>query len=98
MSYTHYPRTAPETATLIRPNGEQEEIKVSTLEDFQKAVGGYIEPVSCYDDDGNLYRDYVMLVNDEGRINGLPYNSVASWMTHRTISGDVLIVHKTLLD
>ena len=39
----------------------------NTLEAFQKAVGGYIETVT-------VFRDLVLIVNEEGRILGLPYN------------------------
>lgn len=39
----------------------------NTLEAFQEAVGGYIEAVT-------LCTDLVLIVNEEGRIKGLPYN------------------------
>ena len=40
----------------------------NTLEAFQKAVGGYIETISVRD-------DLVLIVNEEGLIAGLPYNT-----------------------
>ena len=40
----------------------------NTLEAFQEAVGGYIETVT-------LCTDLVLIVNEEGRIKGLPYNT-----------------------
>lgn len=39
----------------------------NTLEAFQKAVGGYIETLT-------LCEDLVMVVNEEGLLQGLPYN------------------------
>lgn len=39
----------------------------NTLEAFQQAVGGYIETVTVAD-------DLVLICNEEGRINGSPYN------------------------
>ena len=39
----------------------------NTLEAFQGAVGGYIEAVT-------LCTDLVLIVNEEGRIRGLPFN------------------------
>lgn len=39
----------------------------NTLEAFQKAVGGYIETAA-------LAADCILVVNEEGRRTGLPYN------------------------
>ena len=39
----------------------------NTLYAFQQAVGGYIETVTIAD-------DLVLICNEEGRINGSPYN------------------------
>jgi len=39
----------------------------NTLEAFQKAVGGHIETVTAAS-------DLVLVVNEEGRLMGLPYN------------------------
>ena len=39
----------------------------NTLEAFQAAVGGWIETVT-------LEHGYVLIVNEEGRLRGLPYN------------------------
>lgn len=40
----------------------------NTLEAFQKAVGGYIETVT-------MAEDLVLICNEEGRLQGLPYNA-----------------------
>lgn len=39
----------------------------NSLENFQTAVGGYIETVT-------LAEDLVIICNEEGRLKGLPYN------------------------
>lgn len=39
----------------------------NTLEAFQEAVGGYIETVT-------ICSDLVLIVNEEGRLRGLPFN------------------------
>ena len=40
----------------------------NTLKAFQEAVGGWIETVT-------ICSDLVLIVNEEGRIKGLPYNT-----------------------
>jgi hypothetical protein len=40
----------------------------NTLEAFQKAVGGYIETLT-------IAKDLVLIVNEEGRIQNLPFNT-----------------------
>ena len=42
-----------------------------TLEELQKAVGGYIEVVSLKD-------DYIMVINEEGKCQGLLLNQKAT--------------------
>lgn len=42
----------------------------NTLEAFQKAVGGYIETVT-------ICTDLVLICNEEGRLQKLPYNVTA---------------------
>lgn len=63
------------------------------LEELQKFVGGYIEAV--YLRDGR-----VMWLNEEGKLDGLPYNAIATDMARRLsglhegnlpIVGDVVI-------
>lgn len=39
----------------------------NSLENFQRAVGGYIETIT-------LAEDLVVICNEEGRLMGLPYN------------------------
>lgn len=61
-----------------------------TLEDMQKAVGGMVEIVELDD-------RHTMLVNEEGKLLGLPYNEEADNIFHQHfatldyIVGDVLL-------
>ena len=51
-----------------RPGERWEEIEIpNTLEALQGEVGGYIETVT-------LLSDLCLIVNEEGRINDLPFN------------------------
>lgn len=68
-------------ALLIKSNGQSEEVTIdNTLESLQKAVGGYIE--TC-----RICTDAVAIVNEEGRLLGLPVNRALPFFV-----GDVLIV------
>ena len=58
----------------------------NTLEALQKVVGGYIETVRLRV--GNA----VMIVNEEGLLLGLPYNTLASGFAGQPIVGTALIV------
>lgn len=58
----------------------------NTLDALQKAVGGYIETVRLRVDNA------VMIVNEEGLLLGLPYNTVASGFAGQPIIGTDLIV------
>ena len=54
---------------LVEPMREPRAVQIeSGLESLQKAVGGYIEAVYPFDD------PVAVIVNDEGKINGLPLN------------------------
>ena len=54
---------------LVEPMREPRAVQIeSGLESLQQAVGGYIEAVYPFDD------PVAVIVNDEGKINGLPLN------------------------
>lgn len=55
------------------------------LHALQYAVGGHIETI-------NLRDEGVMLVDEEGMLNGKPYNTLASLVAGTGIFGDALIV------
>lgn len=43
-----------------------------SLEELRSFVGGYIEVLDLYDDE-------MMVVNEEGKLKGLPINEMATW-------------------
>ena len=72
-------------AKLVKTDGTMyDPYPCETLEDLQKGVDGYIEPV--YTD------EWVALVNEEGRLKDLPYNSIASSMLNQMIVGNAIIM------
>lgn len=76
-------------AQIIKTTGEIIETEPSNGTDFsltelQAVVGGFIEVVHL--PDGRL-----MVVNDEGKLNGLPVNPKASELYPDIIVGDVLV-------
>ena len=79
MAYTYIKLTAGDNkeATIVSSSK-------LTLEQLQKHVDGYIEVV-CLPD------DKLMVVNEEGTLNGLPRNIAASTIAKRPIVGDVLV-------
>lgn len=74
-------------ARIIKSNGEEISLLGRSLEAYQQAVGGYIEEI--YLPDGR-----VMLVNEEGRLHGLPPNPEASGLAGQAIVGDVVVLTK----
>lgn len=58
------------------------------LEELQRAVGGYIEALQIRDPAG-AWR--YLIVNEDGRRLGLPYNPLASMMAFREILGDAVL-------
>ena len=59
-----------------------------TLHGMQQLVGGYIEIVRP----AYLRRPYVMIVDEEGMLKGLPINNTGSLLYNGPIVGDVLIL------
>lgn len=87
-------------AYILRTDGTREEIKEKgylKLETLQAAVGGYIETVPCRDNG----KGKVMILNEEGKLQGLPYNAKATAMARGIIAdsdvivGDVVIADET---
>lgn len=78
---------------VIRATGhESNEVKPANgtdfrLEEMKAIVGGYIEIVFSI----KANEKYIMVVNEEGFLEGLPYNSVASLLAGMSICGDVLV-------
>mgnify|MGYP001576913111 CR=1 FL=1 len=75
---------------LIKPDGSVEPYppkgKTYTLEELQKAVGGYIEILHPPD------RALLMVINEEGKLQGLPPNEAATrLMGDRLLPGDYIV-------
>jgi hypothetical protein len=62
-----------------------------TLQELQDFVGGYIELVQ-------LGNGTVMVVNEEGLLNKLPFNVNASRLASMNIVGDVLVCNASMID
>ena len=85
--------------TVYKSNGKIEDKSLSkkniTLKEMQEVVGGYIEFLYLKD---NL----VMVVNEEGKMIGLPFNARATQLIKENnindiIVGDVLVINKNLI-
>ena len=80
-------------ATIIRTNGQREDLvgegpnKTLTLDQMQKALhGGWIEMVFS-----PLARQYFMVVDEEGKLKGLPINAVATAMARQEGVRDIIV-------
>lgn len=85
-------------AKILRANGDREDIAYKgpndtlSLAQLQKAVGGYIEQVrvpNCHN---------ILMVNEEGKLQGLPFNHQASILAQQVIAGDVVLCVITELE
>lgn len=84
-------------AYKLKVDGTTEQLPDCELETLQEAVGGYIEAVFLGGDD-------VMIVNEEGKIIGLPVNNHATTLAWERLSkyrlyteyivGDVVIAKR----
>ena len=64
-----------------------------SLGELNKIVGGHIEVVWIDD-------DHIMVLNEEGKLNGLPFNMAATLLYNNPndyIVGDVLFCHKSMV-
>lgn len=77
-------------AAFIKTNGEITNVTPKNgtdykYEELKEFVGGYIEIVPINDHE-------IMVVNEEGKLNNLPVNYIASLLyKHGTICGNVLV-------
>ena len=84
-------------SVLIKANGEMTHVnpadgKAFTLEELQGFVGGYIEIVTTL-------RGNKLVVNEEGKLNGLPVNIIATeiYGQEDVIVGDALFCDSSLI-
>ena len=83
---------------LVKPNGEitaEPVDKDNFLAWLQTLVGGYVEIIRSCD---MLTDKQRMIVNEDGKLKGLPYNPVASTIFGATILGNAVIVRKVCDD
>lgn len=82
-------------AKIIFTNGAEFEVSPNngtdfSLQELQGVVGGYVEVVSLSGDD-------VMVINEEGRLTGLPHNTKASVIARDYIVGNVLVCSRDMV-
>lgn len=71
-------------AVLLKSDGSKEQdVKIKTLKQMQELVDGYIEFV--------YLNDKVLVVNEEGLLNGLPRNNQATEIAGHPIVGDAIL-------
>lgn len=70
---------------LITTEGQVAVAAFNGLEDYQRAVGGYIETVEL---DGG----HDLIANEEGLIQRLPLNRLASTIAQRPIVGNAILI------
>jgi len=66
-------------------HGTKEDGSLS-LDQMQKAVGGFIEIVQCHEVEG----DSILVINEEGKLEGLPVNQRATNLAD-IFEGDVIV-------
>jgi hypothetical protein len=80
---------------LLKTDGTTQEYDDNTLEGMQAAVGGYIQIVNTKD--GKL-----MVMNEEGKLEGLEFNETATEMVELFpgdyVAGNVLIAEQNEID
>lgn len=77
--------TTPKRGLRIDPDGVIADVMIDGLPAMQKAVGGYIEPISL--PDGTMY------VNDEGALQDpMVLNEIASKLYGAPLFGSVLLL------
>lgn len=81
--------------TAVHPK----DFKKFTLEELQTLVGGYIETV-------RLTSDRVLIINENGKYENLPFNESATALAHACnaifpsdfIVGDAVLIYSSMLD
>lgn len=88
-----------ETSFLICPNGDVHTLEAPkdgehySLDELQAMVEGLIEPIPC-----PFSRHHVCYANEEGLLQNLPYNEVASNLFCRNLVGNVVGIREEYAD
>tara|TARA_Y100001963_G_scaffold144898_1_gene217693 strand:- start:371 stop:742 length:372 start_codon:yes stop_codon:yes gene_type:complete len=85
----------PQTWAMFLKIIKPENRKKFTLKELQDYVGGYIQVVPLIQPE---WKDFVVLVNEEGMLLNLPLNPVSyplNFFLGHKLFGNVLIIHKS---
>ena len=88
----------PQTWNMFLRIIEPENRKKFTLKELQDYVGGYIQVVPLIDSQAEEWKDFVVLVNEEGMLLNLPLNPLSypiNFFLGHKLFGNVLIIHKS---
>ena len=77
-------------AKIIYADGKIDETDDISLENLQKIVGGYIEHVVSTN-------GHDVICNEEGKLNSLPFNQIASELYPMPMCGDYLVGNVVIL-
>ena len=89
------PQTWAKFLKIIEPEGMAQRFSLKELQDY---VGGYIQVVPLIDSQAEEWKDFVVLVNEEGMLLNLPLNPVSyplNFFLGHKLFGNVLIIHKS---
>ena len=79
-------------ATIIKSTGEriEDNRRFLTLEEAQKIAGGWVQVV-------NMNNNQIMIVNEEGKLLGLPFNAEATRIICEALDCVEIIVGDVIL-
>ena len=72
---------------MIQPNGAASVKEISSINVVRAYFNGPIELVAS----PHLPSSFIMVVDEEGKINGLPKNDFGSWLYEADLHGDVIV-------
>jgi hypothetical protein len=87
-------------AQLVSTNGDVKSVKPKnnktfSLKELQSYVDGYIQILKTRD-------ERIMIINEEGKLNNLPYNEIASSLyiygVQDPVVGNVLVMDKQMIN
>jgi|TARA_X000000368_G_C22938590_1_gene671044 hypothetical protein len=87
-------------AQLVSTNGDVKSVKPKnnktfSLKELQSYVDGYIQILKTRD-------ERIMIINEEGKLNNLPYNEIASSLyiygMQDPVVGNVLVMDKQMIN
>ena len=79
--------------TVKPKNGEK-----FTLEELQELVGGYIQLAPHMDNEHPMFKNKIIVVDEEGVIKNKPVNNMASALSKQRLVGDVLLCDQSEME